>query len=456
MGIASKYWTLLRLDPAGTYRTVEHIEIKAFLYSQLLAQDDSDVLTDEVIQSHLFILLNDSNCPIELQQSAMLSLRCFISHQIVQTCASLVNQFGSFHRFGLADLLPLVLDDDGSIPPSNYPSLAQQILKTFKSSSGSLANWVTRLVRQHRELNQRLLEHGLYLVSDWAIMNDTPIERLRRILSEFFSLTPTEIEQACNLLESYRAIYLPEHIGRRQCQPPTDDQLQRMSDRFKQRTGVRIQSDTFLSQLHNLAKRLRQHRITARTGTVSTKSTDDPETQVHVERQTANQDDLSDVTAQNQFLLKYRRAFESALDNALQTVVQDRIQKAKPEKRDRFQQALRLFYCQQMTMSAIALEVGLPRQDSVTHLLKLRMFRADVKHLMLRQLKRDVIDVAVSYKNCDDLTVLSAEVEAALNEQINALLMAEEKRLKSPKEYMTDSLFSKRLCLYLDHLLDPP
>ncbi len=455
MGIASKYWTLLRLNPAGTYRTIEQIEVKAFLYHQLLAQDDS-VLTDEVTQSHLFRLLNDSNCSIELQQSALLSLRCFISQQIVQTCASLVSQFGSFHRFGLADLLPLVLDDDGSVPPSNYPALAQQILKTFKSSSGSLANWVTRLVRQHRELNQLLLEHGLYLVSDWAILNDTPIERLRRILSEFFSLTPNEIEQACNLLESYRAIYLPEHIGRRQCQPPTDDQLQRMSDRFEQRTGVRIQPDTSLSQLHGLAKRLRQHRITVRTGKFLTESTDDPETQVQVERPGANQNDLSDVATQNQFLLKYRQAFESALDDALQTVVQDRLQKAKPEKRDRFQQALRLFYCQHMTMSAIALEVGLPRQDSVTHLLKLTMFRADVKNLMLCQLKRDVIDVAVSYKNCDDLAVLSAEVEAALDEQINALLMAEKKRLKSPKEYMTDSLFSKRLCLYLDRLLDPP
>ena len=456
MGIASKYWTLLRLDPAGTYRTIEQIEIKAFLGHQLLAQDDLELLTDEVIQSHLSGLLNDSNCPIEVQQSALLSLRCFISQQIVQTCASLVNQFGSFHRFGLADLLPLVLDDDGSVPPSNYPALTQQILKTFKSSSGSLANWVTRLVRQHCELNQLLLEHGLYLVSDWAILNDTPIERLRRILSEFFSLTPTEIEQACNLLESYRAIYLPEHIGRRQCQPPTDDQLQRMSDRFKQRTGVCIQSDTFSSQLYSLAKRLRQHRITVRTGKLSTESTDDPETQVQAERQIANQNDLSDMTAQKQFLLKYRQAFESALDTALQTVVQDRIQKAKnTEKRDRFEQALRLFYCQQMTMSAIALEVGLPRQDSVTHLLKLTMFRVDVKNLMLGQLKRDLIEVAVSYKNCDDLTVLSAEVEAALDGQINALLMAEEKRSKSPKEYMTDSLFSKRLCLYLDRLPPP-
>ena len=83
------------------------------------------------------------------------------------------------------------------------------------------------------------------------------------------------------------------------------------------------------------------------------------------------------------------------------------------------------------------------------------MFRVDVKNLMLGQLKRDLIEVAVSYKNCDDLTVLSAEVEAALDGQINALLMAEEKRSKSPKEYMTDSLFSKRLCLYLDRLPPP-
>lgn len=107
-------------------------------------------------------------------------------------------------------------------------------------------------------------------------------------------------------------------------------------------------------------------------------------------------------------------------------------------------------------MSAIALEVGLPRQDSVTHLLKLKEFRADVKNLMLCQLKRTVLELAIRYKTCDDLTALSAEIEAALNQQIEALIEAEAKRSKSPKEYLTDSVFSKRLCLYLDQLLNPP
>ncbi|KAM3100113.1 hypothetical protein ACKFKF_13005 [Phormidesmis sp. 146-12] len=454
MGNASDYWTFLRLDPAGAYRTLERLEIKALLQQQFSSQDNLDYLSTDMIQSYLLSLLNESKESIEHQQLAALSLRCFISHQIVQTCTSLVNQFGDFYHFELADLLPLVLDDEGDVA-STYPSLAQQTLRTFKPGSSSLSTWVSRLVRQHRELNQLLLEHGLYLISDWAILNDTPIDRLRRILNEFFPLTPTEIEQACHLLESYRAIYLPEHTHSRQCQPPTQDQLQRMSDRFQQRAGSRILPNSYLSLLQSLAKRLRQHRITVRTRRPSTQPIDDLDAQV--DYQATNQDETGDPAAQNRFLLKYRQAFESALDNALQTVVQDRIQKAKkPEKRDRFQKALRLFHCQHLTMSAIAVEVGLPRQDSVTHLLKLKDFRADVKNLMLCQLKHTVIDIAMRYKTCDDLITLSAEIEAALDEQIEALIEAEAKRSKSPKGYLTDSVFSKRLCLYLDEQLNPP
>ncbi|NJR52539.1 MAG: hypothetical protein HC780_26175 [Leptolyngbyaceae cyanobacterium CSU_1_3] len=326
MGKASDYWTFLRLDPSGTYRSLEKLEIKAFFQQQFPDQDDWESLTHEAIQSHLFSLLDGS---IELQQAAMFSLRCFISHQIVQTCLSLVNQFGSFYRFGLTDLLPLVLDDDGRVPLSSYASLSQQILKTFKPGSGSFSHWITRLVRQHRELNHLLLEHGLYLISDWAILNDTPIDRLRRILNEFFSLAPAEIEQACHLLESYRAIYLPEHTHSRQCQPPTEDQLQRMSDRFQQQTETRIRPDTFLNYLESLAKQLRQHRITARTGRPPTQPIEDSEAQ---EYPTENQDESCDPATENQFLVKYRQVFESALDNALQTVVQDRIQKAKNQR----------------------------------------------------------------------------------------------------------------------------
>jgi hypothetical protein len=48
--------------------------------------------------------------------------------------------------------------------------------------------------------NAFLLEHEVYLVSDWAILNDTSSKQLQRIFSQFHHLTSQEIQQAMQLL----------------------------------------------------------------------------------------------------------------------------------------------------------------------------------------------------------------------------------------------------------------
>jgi hypothetical protein len=463
MGNATKYWTFLRLEPTGSYRGRDRPEAKTYLLSQWGAIAAVEASPDEATQSQLFTQMGTATT--EPETLAQLCLRCCISHQIVQVCTALVNQFGTNYRFHLTDLLPLVLDDAGRMPMDNYPSLAKQILQKFQPSSGTLGNWVTRLVRQHREVNQFLLERGLYLVSDWAILNDTPVERLQRILTEFHALSTLEIAQASALLDSYHAIYRSDRLQQRQqqrqgprrsaqCQPPTPEQLQRMCDRLHQQTGKPQAPATVHSQLQTLAQRLRQHRIAVRSGTLPTQSTDSPDMQATLTSPTLVADQPDDIALQNEFLHRYRQLFVTALDQALETVVQDRLAKARnPEKADQFLRALELFYCQRRSMTEIATAIGVPRQDNVTYLLKLKDLRADVRHLMLQALRSTVIEQARQYTDPDHLDALNQTVDEALNQQVEQMMQSEEKRAKTPKEFMQDTLFAQRLCGYLDRLL---
>ena len=461
MSIAHHYWTFLRLEPAGNYRACDRPEALAFLETTSEPIGDLDLASDETIQSHLFEQMGHTlNDPETLAQ---LCLRCFISQQIVQACLFLVNQFGTNHQFQNSDLLPLVLEDDGCIPMGNYPSIARQTLDTFQATSGSLHNWVIRLVRQHREVHQFLLERGLCLISDWAILNDTPIDRLQRILTDFYHLSPSEIQPTCALLETYRAVYLADRLQQRrqtptrprQCPAPTLEQLQRMSDRLYPHTNNRTETNAILTQLSNLAKRLRQYRIAIRSGQLLTQSMAIPKIQATVESKALPTEEPEDLATQNEFLQQYRQIFLQSLDRALEQVIQDRVNKAKnPEKADRFLKALNLFYRKRLSMTEIAAEIGVQRQDNVTYLLKLKDLRTDVRNLMLRQLQKAVLEKATEYLDPDRLQGLSQKLDDALTEQVEHLIQAEEKRTKTPKDLMQENLFAQRLTRYLDRLLD--
>ncbi len=120
--------------------------------------------------------------------------------------------------------------------------------------------------------NAFLLEHEVYLVSDWAILNDTSSKQLQRILSQFHHLTSWEIQQAMQLLESYHAVYRAQRLRARQagvkgCQPPTTEQLRQMQERLSTQTN-RMCPETLLAQLEEMASRLRQYRLHVRGGSL--------------------------------------------------------------------------------------------------------------------------------------------------------------------------------------------
>jgi len=435
----SKYWTLVRLNGFGGYR-VDELAIARAYFSQL-----PDLLPEEPknpILTQLFPKYQLGNAAAEL------CLRCFISHCILQECQSLVRQFGNYYHFDISDLLPYVLDDDGLLA-NNYVPLAYQILQSFNPATSSLNNWTGRLVRQNAELNRFFMEQGIYLISDWAILNDTKPEKLRRVLIEFYQWASAPSEQAALILESYRLVYLSDRIvqgAKGKCTDPTPDQLQRIASALHTKSNQTLSPESIFNQLQLLAKKLRQYRLERYRS--SAQSIDIPEISREAEQQLNSR--VSETDEAQQFLHAYRPQFLACLDAALEKVVSDRLTKFKTTTQTKqFYTALQLFHCQRLTMTAIAEQLNLPRQDSVSRLLKVKDLRTDVRLHMLPCLKTYVLEVAQEYTPTR-LQGFDEQIETALSEQIEQIILVETKQAQTARNYLTGSLFSERLCAYLD------
>ena len=172
----------------------------------------------------------------------------------------------------------MFLDDERCPANSSYHSLQRKILDGFTPERSSLATWTTLLVKHHKELNRFLLQHGVYLVSDWAILNDTSTKQLQRIFSEFYQLTESEIQQASQLLESYHSVYRTQRLQQRQrgmtgkCLPPSTEQLQQICRGL----SAPVASEVLIAKLQKIASQLREYRVHVRGGTLAQESINVP------------------------------------------------------------------------------------------------------------------------------------------------------------------------------------
>ena len=400
---------------------------------------------------------------------AEICLRCYISHQIYQVCLDLGTKFGNRNGFTCQDLLPFVLDDEvllatptrqqrlrSKSSQSSYQSVATTVLKTFDPTKGSLNTWVNRYVKQHPELKRFLLQHGVFLISDWALLNDTNSKQLQKILADMYRLTSVEIQQMCELLVSYHAVYRQDRLEQRlvgatsACQAPTDEQLTRIAGELQTQTDRILSAKAILNQLQAIAIKIRQYRIAAQGGSVSSVSFDRPEIQPMVERSQITPDDEEQV----EFIKLYQTQFMECLDKAISQVINDfisKLQRKRSSTEQSFITALHLFHCQGQSMTTIAPQIGLKKQFEVTRLLKLNELRADIRQRLLVMLRDRVLDAAKLFANSERLQSLDRQVESILDEQISGIIQEAESEAKNPiRSQPLRSLLARRLCRYLD------
>lgn len=475
MGATSKYWTLVRIDIAGGCKIEVIAEAKAFFVSEFLKGTNiarGDV-PDAEIQRQLWEWMRFSP-PHQSEKSVFAErcLLCFISHHIEQACRHLETQFGAAHGFTYQDLLPFVLSEDGRFNKfssearaySSYKSIAKIVLESFDPEQSSLSTWTYRRVKHHSELNSFLLERGVYMVSDWAILNDTRTKQLERILSDFYQLTSFEIQQFCQLLEGYHAVYRTARLqqrqagGKRQCQPPTPEQLQQIAQFIETKTRQKFLPKMVMLLLQQLASKLRNYRISVRGGSPKYESLDTSENSyaVNIFTSTESSNNFENQDEQTEFLKLYHQELLLCLEEAIAQVTNlwiKQFQRQNSNKIKQFLLGLQLFHCQGRTMGEIAATVGLQAQYQVTRLLKLKSFRADVRHHLLGMLRQRILEVAKSYIPPEQLQKQDKQIEEALSEQINIVIQEAETEASMAKSHFASSIFSQKLCSYLDKMI---
>ncbi|MEC4802795.1 MAG: hypothetical protein SAJ12_21145 [Jaaginema sp. PMC 1079.18] len=461
----------MRLTATGQTKLVPLAIAKQFYEQALHSQPQLNAQNATEIQAYLLITWTETS---ETSILAQLCLRCFISWQITAACRDLAVKFGKTHGFSEGDLFPFVLDDDGKIPSTAYQSFGQQILQSYNRDRGNLAGWVHLRVKHHREINRLLGELGVYLISDWALLNDTQPSQLQRILQEFHQLSEIETSQACRLLQGYHLIYRQARLQQRQrfglaaqnnprsrafnqrCLPPNPEQLQQIGDRAQ----LTLSHTAIFSQLQNLAQWIRAYRLHIRNGLLTVESLDYPsETGRSPLEQLANPSTSTPDSDTQEFLQEYRSLLLDCLQNAIATIINQRLQRRNREQSQQFLTGLQLFHCQNQSMSAIASYLGLKAQYQVTRLLNLKAFRADIRQRLLQELLQKVLQKAQNYHNPtktprDRLSSLETAVETALTEQIDAIIATAQNEASTAKKFTPhSSLFSQQLCQVLERWL---
>jgi hypothetical protein len=460
MGRASRYWLLVKVDSFGKCLSEEVEEAKTFFLEQFPALADIEDVPDREIQRQLVRYFQDDDT---YRQIAECCLRCFISNQIKEVCLELEQKFGKQHDFSSTELLPLVLDStlrspyqETNEPETPYRSVTARILQSFNPNKSNLSTWTARLLKSDRILKQFLLEHGLEQVTDWMILSYMNSRRLKRVLSDFHR-TPTEINQALQLLDRFHQVYraqllLKRQVGDRRRYPePTAQQLLQIAQQLS--TTRIISPEQVLEQLQELAQLLRSDRLRARK--VPLRSEPLPKSEIRMGRNTTDSKDNTDE--QSEFLASYHQQLDACLAQSVQQVIQTRFtylqgkknQKAL-KKAQNFLKALYLFHCQGIPMKEIAPQLGMNDQPQVSRLLELKVLRSDIGRRTLLCLRNRVLELAQCYVSPKALRDLESRVHAVLDEEISTVILEAKKEASTGQNRVMNSKLSNIICQYLD------
>ncbi|MEM7557059.1 MAG: hypothetical protein AAF378_23815 [Cyanobacteria bacterium P01_A01_bin.84] len=475
MSHISYYWNFVKVNSNGKCKIEMLTAARAYFKKQFRDSADDVEVADTAIIRQLW--QNKHSQVGEDWGFAEICLRCYISQQIYRVCFDLGVKFGSSHSFHAKDLFPLVLDDQITLNTSQsntsqlyksqsntsqssaYQSLATNVLQTFNPTKGSLKTWISRYVKQHSEIKQFLMQHGVYLISDWALLNDTSLKQLQRILTQMYQLASVEIQQSCELLTSYHAVYREDRLQKRiqgitlPCKSPTNKQLQQISQDLQTRTSINLNTKLILKKLQLTATRLRQYKIAISGGSVASVSFDREEIQPIIESSLASQTDTD--KEQIEFMKLYQTEFITSLDKAIFEVIKNyvsHLQRKRKSLEEEFIKGLHLFHCQGKSMSQIAPEIGFKKQYEVTRLLKLNQFRADIRQSLLINLRNSVMDIAQEFTDSDRLQNLDKQIELILDEQISTIIQEAESEVRNPvRNQPLRNLIARRICNYLNN-----
>jgi len=475
----SRYWEIFVIDTSEGrgYKGQVVRPAKEFFQKQFLELTSLANLSqqqDWEIQASLlsYFRTEEFSLNTSLCAAANLCLRCYISYFIKEACIKLVSQFGSHSCFALPDLLPFVLNDDGRTQllldsdgktqiildsygrkqKSHYSFFTFEILRKFDLNAGSsLGSWTHYQTRQNQEIKNFLLEYGIQLLSDWALLNRARSEQLE----------PLGYPSDRDLVEVFHAVYRRDRRnqrphGVRGCPDPTQDQLKEMLNGLRERSANINSPEDLMRSLKRVAKQLRQYQapptepfeaIDSSTGEVVTKEFPDPHSRNDLAE--IEQQELQDFCTQ-QFLECLQQSIEQGFRDRINAVL-------KSPRRAAFapqvKLGLQLLYSQGMSQQAIAQRLGMT-QSQVSRLLQPEELLSKVRFLTVEKLlhcilkKAEELGLTTIPPAPDYLSNLMQQLEAFVDEQVFLQASAE---IRTVKNGSMGSFYAQHLCQYLEN-----
>lgn len=475
---ASKYWKLVRLDAAGAsggYKIQPMPLAQQFFQAQFLEPGERSSLPQTAVQrsllkasqikemttdrSHLSEIPHRAVAEADSQSSkqsdasssqAELCLRCYVSYPILHTCIKQAQLFGAGNRFTYRDLLPFVLNDDGSIPLKRFIPFSVEILRSFNSErNSSLASWAELRVKRHAELNQFLLDCGLRFSSDWAVLNKANPKKLP---------SPDR-----DLVEAFHQVYRRQRsqsgsVARGRCPDPTEDQLKEMM-RFLQHRHLSFPSSReLIVQLRRVAGSLRQEAVWEQRGAPLAEPLEitDSETGETIAREVPDPTSPMDVVEQQErsrLQTFCAEQFLQCLDAGIRQAIDDRV--IGLQKRPRYAPlaaqvipALRLLYFEGKSQGQIASQLGMTNQSQVSRILDLKGLLVEVRRHLLEKLLHALLQKAQELGFAEApiqpgyLNNLMQELDSFVDETVFRDAVVE---LTNSKNRTMDSLYAQRI-----------
>ena len=445
MGVASKYWILVRIDSFSRCKSEALEAAKVFFDEQFPNVAQQNVIPDRNIQRQLIQWYQSNDHRGEMAQKC---LRCFISNVLKECCIALEQKFGEKHYLYSAQLLPLVLDATHCSQDSE--SLTTHILSTFNPNKSNLSTWVTVIFKSCSAVKQSLKEHGIVQLTDWTILRYTTHTRLKRVLSNV-QLTPIEIGKAVKLFDSFHQVYCTQLSEHRKAKPeskfnttkypqPTKEQLNQIAEILSKDTEYSydkkiISDEEVLEELQKLANILRENWT-------------QPQQQVQ-------KNDVDDKTPKlPDFCIE---PFNNCLHKSVEQVIQTRFDyiqrkgtaKGK-EQAKRYMEALHLFHCNGVALKKIAFQLGFTDQPHLSRLLKLKILRQDIGRNLILNLKKYVAELSGYSQNPDKLLELDARIQNLFGEEIDQLIKDAEKEAKNGYRLVMNSKLAQSVCQFIN------
>lgn len=156
----------------------------------------------------------------------LLCLRCRISHALETWLLVTFKAHQRSTGIELEAMASYALDDDGvlTIPtgpsetaPFTYAQIASmsaglispftaEVLRSYDPSLCGLPHWARLKIQSHNELKAYFRQHGLLLISDWALLRNSSPTRVRQACEQHLRSGDT-IEMLCGLHGRYAPLY---------------------------------------------------------------------------------------------------------------------------------------------------------------------------------------------------------------------------------------------------------